>query len=307
MKQKAGKDTRTHNWLFRTLAEIPVFRYEALKLSLTEAQFKIIDAKNAKLSPTSMPMADGSLRDGDVVMEVPLKQQVGSRRIIKTRFLFEHKSRINRRGLVEQLIRYQHGLYKRENTPVINVVVNNGAVPRFGEVFQFRDWLEEMDGEFWRQYDRFVMNFDAKVLNLRDPVVQGRLMNVEFSTAIGWYAMGKVKDRIDEETAQNMIEMIGRLDEHSNAQIVQPSLDYLHTYHEEVTMEWLRDLEIQETGSDKVMARALSSLELKVQEGKSEIAMRLLREGLDTQFVVKVTELSRDRIEQIQCELKNDQ
>ncbi len=164
-----------------------------------------------------------------------------------------------------------------------------------------------MDEEFWRQYGRFVMNFDAKVLNLRDPVVQGRLMNVEFSTAIGWYAMGKVKDRIDEETAQNMIEMIGRLDEHSNAQIVQPSLDYLHTYHEEVTMEWLRDLEIQETGSDKVMARALSSLELKVQEGKSEIAMRLLREGLDTQFVVKVTELSRDRIEQIQCELKNDQ
>ncbi len=140
MKQKAGKDTRTHNWLFRTLAEIPVFRYEALKLSLTEAQFKIIDAKNAKLSPTSMPMADGSLRDGDVVMEVPLKQQVGSGRIIKTRFLFEHKSRINRRGLVEQLIRYQGALYKRENVPVINVVVNNGAVPRFGEVFQFRDW-----------------------------------------------------------------------------------------------------------------------------------------------------------------------
>ncbi len=59
------------------------------------------------------------------------------------------------------------------------------------------------------------------------------------------------------------------------------------------------------------MARALSSLELKVQEGrnesKSEIAVRLLREGLDTQFVGKVTELSRDRIKQIQRELKNNQ
>ena len=157
---------------------------------------------------------------------------------------------------------------------------------------------------------------------MRDPVVQGRLMNVEFSTAIGWYAMGKVKDRIDAETAENMIQMIGTLDEQSNAQIIQPSLDYLHTYHEEVTMEWLRDLEIQKTGSDKVMARALSSLELKVQEGrnegikvgldkgrtesKSEIAMRLLSKGLDTQFVGEVTKLSQHRTEQIQHELKNN-
>ena len=59
------------------------------------------------------------------------------------------------------------------------------------------------------------------------------------------------------------------------------------------------------------MARALSSLELKVQEGrnesKSEIAMRLLSKGLDAQFVGEVTKLSQDRIEQIQRESKDNQ
>ncbi len=62
------------------------------------------------------------------------------------------------------------------------------------------------------------------------------------------------------------------------------------------------------------MARALSSLELRMQESrneginenKSEIAMRLLSKGLDTQFVGEVTKLSQDRIEQIQRELKNN-
>ena len=310
-KQKGNKVKFTHNWLFVKLCESRSFRRDALRLALNDEKFRIIDADRSELVPTAMGLADGSLGHADAVMTVPLSDRGGSEREIIARFLFEHKSRIDRNSLGEQLVRYQGGLYQGDNTPVINVVVTNGSVPGFGGVFQFRHWLKQMDREFWREYDRYVMDFDALVVNLRDPQVQSRLLAPGLSTAVGWYAMGTVSGAMDRTVGTNMVEMIGRLEGRDIARIWWPTYDYLQRYHKEVTMGWLQDLEIQESGSDKVMALALSSLELREQKAlqkgidksRTTIAERLLRRGFDSSTVGEITDLDQDQLERIKSTL----
>ena len=91
---------------------------------------------------------------------------------------FEHKSKINKRDLMRQLLRYQTGLYERAWSPVVTVVVHQqrrGAVRR-ARAAGFATRLESADDALLRAYDGMVIDFNAVVLDLQDPQFQKRLL-----------------------------------------------------------------------------------------------------------------------------------
>ena len=280
---------------------------------LINEQIEIVNPEACELLPSTIILPRGAELDADAVFRVPVKD---SQREVIVRFLLEHKSEMNLDTLIKQLVAYQHGLYERDNTPVVNVVVNNGPVPRFGDKLNFRTWLSDMDDDFWRVYDEYIMGFNAIVLNLQDPQVQQKLLKSQMPSAFGWYAMGKVSGTIGLDEGQNLIRMGQQLDEEGVNHVMLPTIDYLNYYQTEITMQWLRDLEIKVTGEDRVMTLALSSLELREQKGlqeglqegerksRQETAEQMLKDDVEMKMIARYTGLSLDRLNALKDELQ---
>ncbi len=291
-----------HDWMFSQVISSTRGAIEALRLTLSEEQWSVIDADRAELQVTRSKAPNKSLQDADAVIRVPLKSSASSA-AVRFRFLVEHKSTIRYGDIFRQVLRYQSGLYALSREPVVTLIVNNGATWRGGSTMRFRDWLEDPGEVFWRTYGANVNQFDAIVVNLQDSKVQQRLLESDAPVAAGLYAMGVVYGEIDREIGLNLIRKSSLFSEAEIGQIWVPVVDYLKYHHERLTMEWWTQLELHETGESKMAEMALSSIERLRQEGwqegrqeeRHDLAKRMLQDGVDERFVRKYFDLDEEQ------------
>ena len=253
---------------------------------------------------------------------------------LAVRCLLEHKSKINKRELMRQLLRYQTGLYERAWSPVVTVVINNGA-PVGDGVLRFRDQLKSTDNAFLKAYDGMVLDFNAVILNLRDPEFQKQLLKSGHRSELGWYAMGNVSGELNEEFLTEVIRMSERCDEEMIDRLLVPVVSYLQHYYGSITMSTLEEFGIHSLKESKVMIETLGGWETVrrmgryegiqegvekgreegiqegvekgreegiqegVEKGIEKVAANLLQDGMDSEKVVELTNLSRSRVESL--------
>ncbi len=337
----AGSDNPVvcnHNWLFGTLIGWQQCQGDVLKLTFSEEHLSFINPDETTLLSTDLRSHELRIQVADTVIQVP---RLNTRDKLTVRFLLEHKSRIDEHELMLQLLRYQVGLYERQNSPVVTVLINNGQPAGKNGVLQFRNWLTDSNDEFWRVYGDSVMNFNVVILNLRDPQVQKRLLKSNYPSALGWYAMGKASRHIDRKTAHNLVKLCSKFDDKTLDKVLVPVLGYLHHYHNEVTINKLKELGMQYLQEGKVMVEALEGWDIPKQlgrqeglqeglqkglrkglrkglqeglqeglqkgliESRQEIAERMLRDGIDQDFICKYTQMSAEEIEDLENGNKN--
>ena len=207
-----------HNWLFGTLIGWQPCQSDLLRLSFSDKQLELIDPDRTVLLSAHLRSPESRARAADTVIGVARAHGDGK---LAVRCLFEHKSKINKRDLMRQLLRYQTGLYERAWSPVVTVVINNGA-PLGERVLRFRDQLESADDALLRAYDGMVIDFNAVVLDLQDPQFQKRLLKAGHRSELGWYAMGHASGELNEEFLTEVVRMSGRCDEEMIDRLLVP-------------------------------------------------------------------------------------
>ncbi len=297
-----------HNWLFGTLIGWQPCQSDLLRLSFSDEQLALIDPDRTVLLSADLCSPELRARAADTVIEVAGAHAGGGK--LAVRCLLEHKSQINKRDLMLQLLRYQTGLYERAWSPVVTVVINNGA-PVDERVLRFRDQLESTDDAFLSAYDGMVIDFNAVILNLRDPEFQKRLLESGHRSELGWYAMGQVSGGLNQEFLTEMVRMSEQCDPETVDRLLVPVLGYLRHYLGNITIDTLEEFGIQSLEESKVMIETLSGWELVRrierqearqevrQEVREEVAVNLLQDGMDSKKVVEVTNLSRRRVESL--------
>ena len=345
-KKDAGSEKPVvcdHNWLFGTLIGWQPCQSDLLRLSFSDKQLELIDPDRTDLLSTNLRAHDLRARAADTVIGVARAHGGGK---LAVRCLLEHKSKINKRELMRQLLRYQTGLYERAWSPVVTVVINNGA-PVDECVLRFRDQLESTDNAFLKAYDGMVLDFNAVILNLRDPEFQKQLLESGHRSVLGWYAMGQGKGRLNREFLSGAFRMSEQYDQETIDRLLLPVLKYLQHYHGSGTIDRLKDFGIDSLGESKVMIETLGGWETirrierqearqearqevreevrqevrqevreevreegrqegreegiqeGIQEGIEKVAANLLQNGMDSEKVVEVTNLSRRRVESL--------
>ena len=116
--------------------------------------------------------------------------------------------------------------------------------------------------------------------------------------------MGKAVGEFDQQEGLTLLRKSQKLDKIGVGQIWLPVMDYLNYCHPEITIDWWGQLELEQTGETRVMVMALSSLEQRYEDGRQEgiqeeiqdVVKRMLRDGLDEEFVRKHTGLNETQI-----------
>ncbi len=99
---------RTHHWIFekflRTSLGIPLL----IDLVFSQSQVQVIDSHKSLLLSTRTTSPRGSLQDADALIAVPLRENArGDNKSIQ--ILVELKSKLRRKQLMSQLLRYYFG------------------------------------------------------------------------------------------------------------------------------------------------------------------------------------------------------
>ncbi len=296
-----------HNWLFGTLIGWQPCQSDLLRLSFSDKQLELIDPDRTALLSTNLRSHDLRARAADTVIGVARAHGGGK---LAVRCLLEHKSKINKRELMRQLLRYQTGLYERAWSPVVTVVINNGA-PVGDGVLRFRDQLKSTDDAFLKAYDGMVLDFNAVILNLRDPEFQKQLLKSGHRSELGWYAMGQVSGGLNRKFLTEIVRMSKKFDSETIDRLLVPVLNYLQYYLGSITIGKIKEFGIDSLEESKVMVETLGGWEsvrlMGRQEGRQEgiekVAANLLQDGMDSEKVVEVTNLSRRRVESLWQEI----
>ncbi len=310
-----------HNWMFEQIIRSEFGPRESLKQVLNKQQLSLIDINQATLLSTKSTSPEKTLQDSDALIQVPIIGEKSS--AVRIRFLVEHKSSIRIQQLASQLLRYQYGHYETSKEPIVTVVINNGPVSKHHDSLSFQDQLDNPGDAFWQAYGEYVLNFNALILNLQDPKIQHGLLASESPAALGLYAMGAADDNMSEQDGLTLLRKSQELDRIGINQVWLPILYYLNFCHPELTIDWWKKLEQEQTGRTKVMAMALSVSELLRQEGRQEgieegrmqgivegrqegiesVAKSMLQCGLDEKFVSEHTHLSPMTIQNLKDNL----
>jgi len=310
-----------HNWMFDQTIRSPSGGRDSLLLTLDSIKIKQVNTTSVELISTHLTSPQGDPRDVDAMLRAEPATRQSTIKKMTFRVLHEHKSDIKLGNLLMQLAEYQCGAYTMDSSPIVPIVVNNGRPwMRGGEIcdqIQYRDYMSDMDASFWEAFDSEVMNFSAIVLNLRDPKIQHRIRDLKLPTSIGWYAMAKVHETIDEIVGAEMLKIAHETNAGGAEGIWLAVMDYLKNYHPHLTIQWWVELENKLNGGSNVMSLSMGPLEYRehiareqgleqgleqgrkqgLEQASRKIAERLLGEGIDAGKISRLTDLSVNQIE----------
>ena len=115
---------RTHHWMLHQVIELDHGLECCFRLTLVNAELKLVDVTRAVLLQTRSSAPSGSLQDADILTEVPRldRAPTGGDTV---RYLLEMKSEVRVKEMALQLLRYQFGAYLLDWTPVRAVLISN--------------------------------------------------------------------------------------------------------------------------------------------------------------------------------------
>ena len=333
MAMKVSEDNNNvifnHSWFFDTAILLSIVRRSALRLGLSAERYGILEVDKTELISVESRGTDFRRRYADALIKVALKGTDGE---VTIRIMLEHKSQTNVSDMMTQLLRYQTAYYESDKTAIITIVINNGKPIGDGGTFRFRDHLEPNQGKFRELFDPLVMDFGVVIVNLQDEEIERSFMESSDPASFGWYVMSRCHQGIDESALKEIITRGAAIERAGFENLLIPALLYIRHYHSElVTIEKLKQMELEILEENKTMTRILDGMEaLKhnakiegrqeglqkglqeglqkgLQEGlqkgseqrSHEIAQNMLQFGCDQKMISQVTKLSMEQIGKI--------
>lgn len=183
--------SRNHHWLFEHFIRSTDGIQLLLNLAFNPTQLSLINPKDSELLSTKSMAPRGHLQDADILIKIPLKQTTHS--TSSMRLLIEVKSKVVRKELVLQLLRYHYGALSKDWTPVVALAVTNDAKFKLDEVLYLKDCMDDVGVNVFEVFDTHMMHFPVTVVNLCASRIQQQLMVSQSPAAIMLYAMGNIK------------------------------------------------------------------------------------------------------------------
>ena len=312
--------SRNHHWLFERFIRATDGLQLLLKLAFNPTQLSLINSKDCELLSTKSMAPKGHLQDADILIKVPFNQT--NHCASSMRLLIEMKSKVVRKALVLQLLRYHHGALDQDWTPVVALAVSNDAQFKLDEVLHLRDCMDAVGVNLFEEFEHQMMQFPIRVVNLCAPRIQQQLIDSQSPAAIMLYAMGtiKVTKQFSPQVGKTLLRKSMRLSEVEFQEYWLPVVQYIND-RKGLDYAWWMALAKEIPGAQRMIDLSWSNdevnqkvgelrgIEIGRQEGlevgrqkgaletKQTLAQAMLRDGMEKDFIKKYFEFSDEELD----------
>ena len=300
-----------HDAFFKEIYSQTRYCLDIFRLIFTPKQFALFDWDTLKSEATVAVDDKWKETRADLVFSVKLKRIKKPVRII---FLLEHKSHQNPK-LLKQLLTYQVNRYLKEDCPIIPILVYHGREKAWRAALSFQKSLVGLTPEIEREFGQNILNFTCKLLNIQNIDVQRGKARILTSRPI-LYIMRHVW-QVDAKVLAQLFKIGEKLTAEERDVLIKRSIDYARGYNRSFTWQVVERIEQDTIKSEekKIMPVLKSFLDEAVEEGlkkgrqkgrqegrqkgRQEVALKLIKSGVDLKTVLDCTGLSEKELAQL--------
>ena len=156
------KLVKPHNLLFKDVYKEKRYSMDLFKLTLSKEEMDLFNWKTLKVKKKSFYGPEWENKRADLIFSVKIKKSHQNTEIL---FLLEHKS-YKSQDIFLQLLEYQVFMYRKNNTPVIPMVVYHGKSKKWHLPIHFKETLAFDSLEIKKAFGKNVLNFSYRLLNI---------------------------------------------------------------------------------------------------------------------------------------------
>lgn len=282
------------------------FNIDVFRLAFTPSEFNLFNWDTLKIETTTYINKEQREKRTDVVFSVQLKR---SKQAVKIILLLEHKS-YEYPNLLKQLLHYQACIYERQPHPVIPVLLYHGKPRRWKSPLSFHESLKGLTPLVQKHFGENILDFKVRMLNLRDLKIVSKIERSKLTSSPILYILATIWEANQKEL-EALIKLGKKLKDNTGKSEVREAIDYLIQNNPKITWKDVIKTEEQliKQEDKRIMATWKSSFELAVEkgekkgekkgkkEGKEEIAINLMRKGMDDDFIMECTRLTANELE----------
>ncbi len=299
-----------HDIFFKEIYADKRYSLDIFKLVLTPSEFSLFNWKTLKSEMTSFVDTQQREKRMDLTFSVKLKRGKQTARIL---FLLEHKS-YRDDDLLVQMLEYQTGIYRQTRNPVIPILVYHGKEKKWRGVLNFQDSLVGLTPTVRRKFQKNILNFTCKLLNIRELTIQGAAKKLV--TAPVLLILQQIW-KLDVSKVEELFLLSRRLPDSERRDLMMKAINYIRK--NDPGFNWRRLIEIEEKiithEEERIMFSLKDTLDEMMekgikkgrQEGREEgrteerkkIALKLVKKGLELEDVAESTGLPKNDLEKL--------
>ena len=315
-KSKIKDRSNIHDLYYKDVFSNKIYGLKFLKFVLTPSQFDLFNWDTLHSEMETLVSPEGRERRTDLIFSVRPK---GGRKDQRTKiiFLIEHKAQTYN-DLLFQLLEYQSLIYKKEQVPIIPIVFYHGKTKSFNQPLKFHDALKGFSPSLRKKFGKHILSFEPILLNIHDFIIGQdkktrslaptlfilqKIWNLNKDILEKFFVLGEHLNVAERKwQVEKAVDYIHRIDPHFTWKIIASIEEKIITEEEERIMPPLRQTldEVREEGEQRGRQKGRQEGR---QEGrqkeKEQMAVKLLREGTNVEFVKKITGLSQKEIEKL--------
>ena len=317
-----NRPVRIHDKFFKDIFRMVEYTITLMRIGAPQPLFQIIDWSTLRLESQSIQAHGHTERTTDLMFTAKLKNGQGEASII---LMFEHKS-YKDRNLCKQMARYQFLRYLQDDfqSLIVPIVVVQGTAGNDGPV-SFSDLFSDISSQHLKVLMQYSVNFQCVLIDVDEMNRQGLAQQSNIDVII--QAMSKVRD-FEASELQDLLERVRYVRKDQRDRIFRLVLGYIWGYNQNIEPQEILNLQTKTTEEQHMV---LSALETFREEGRvegreegrvegrevgrvegreegrvegreeyqEEIITNMLKQGMKSEEVSKLTNLNQEQVETI--------
>ena len=305
-----NRPVRIHDKFFKDIFRMVEYTITLMRIGAPQPLFQIIDWSTLRLESQSIQAHGHTERTTDLMFTAKLKNGRGEANII---LMFEHKS-YKDRDLCKQMARYQFLRYLQDDfqSLIVPIVVVQGTAGNDGPV-SFSDLFSDISSQHLKVLMQYSVNFQCVLIDVDEMNRQGLAQQTNIDVII--QAMSKVRD-FEASELQDLLERVRYVRKDQRDRIFRLVLGYIWGYNQNIEPQEILNLQTKTTEEQHMV---LSALETFREEGRvegreegrevgrvegreeyqEEIITNMLKQGMKSEEVSKLTNLNQEQVETI--------
>ena len=305
-----NRPVRIHDKFFKDIFRMVEYTITLMRIGAPQPLFQIIDWSTLRLESQSIQAHGHTERTTDLMFTAKLKNGQGEASII---LMFEHKS-YKDRDLCKQMARYQFLRYLQDDfqSLIVPIVVVQGTAGNDGPV-SFSDLFSDISSQHLKVLMQYSVNFQCVLIDVDD--INRHELAAQTNIDVIIQAMSKVRD-FEASELQDLLERVRYVRKDQRDRIFGLVLGYVSDYNQGIEPQEILNLQ---TKSSEEQQMVLSAVETFREEGRvegreegreegrvegreeyqEEIITNMLKQGMKSEEVSKLTNLNQEQVETI--------
>ena len=279
-----------HDDLFRLVFQRIEYVITLIRTRASTALLEIIDWSTLTPVPGKIQVEHQVGRDADLMFTAAIK---GVEVPVYIILLFEHKS-YRDADLVLQMARNQFLMYmKSEFKSLIIPILVTQDVPVGPGGVQFLDLFSDLPESHKRVLSEYALNFRCLVIDVNELDRQGVAERTNIDAVV--HAMAQVRGA-DVSLLPELVDRVGHVRPDDRERMLGLLIGYVCDYNTDITLEDVLSVKAKTPEGQKM---AQSAVDILREQEREQVALNMLREGMDPEAIVKVTQLSPAKVEKL--------